>query len=664
MNRKRLPFFSLSLILLAIFSPAGAMGATAFRWTAVGPAGGDARSFGSSAKDPHHIYLGTTNSWIYESRDEGATWARLAKLGNVDDLVVDNLLVDRGDPRTLYAGVWQMDDSSGGVYISHDSGHTWTESPGMAGKSVRSLAQANTDPRILVAGAISGVYRSEDGGLHWREISPAGSTEIRKVESVAIDPTDSSTIYAGTWHLPWKTSDGGKSWYNIKQGLIVDSDIFSILLDPQFPSTVYMSACSGIYKSDSGGAEFRKIQGIPAAARRTRSLKQDPKDRSIIYAGTTEGLYKSENAGAVWKRMTPPDVIINDIYIDPANPQRVLLATDRGGVLASNDASESFVASNSGISQRQVAAWLEDAKHPDTVYAGVVNDKTFGGVFVSADGGRSWKQRSEGLLGRDVFSLTESDAGEIFAGTNDGIFRLKDDVWVPADEVVNEKEKTVHYYRHHRRQTRKVAMGKSESEVSGQVNDLSTRGPVWFAATANGVYRSTTEGAKWSGPVVRGGDFHFVKAVDGAVFAAQLYGLQVSLDGGLHWRGAPLPSGISTVDALTTTPGGVVWIGGRAGAFYSSDKGQTWHALSNLPVRGIDSIDYDAGLHRVVITSSESDLIFAINADNKSWNWWKTGWMVRNVHSMSGRLMAASLYDGMVVEPHADSVVAQEMAKR
>src|SRR6185437_7991720 len=319
--------------------------------------------------------------------------------------------------------VWRLDQPDGGVYISHDGGHSWISSAGIQGKSVRALAQAPSNPKILIAGAIEGVFRSDDGGQNWREISPQGSGEIRKVESIAIDPTNPNTIYAGTWHLPWKTTDGGATWHNIKQGLIDDSDVFSILLDPKFPGTVYLSACSGIYKSETGGDIFRKVQGIPSTARRTRVLMQDPANRKIVYAGTTEGLYKTQDGGTDWVRMTTPNLIINDIYVDPANPQRVLLATDRSGILASNDAGASFVSANRGISQRQVAALLVDENHPGTIYAGVVNDKSYGGVFVTTDGGGKWTQQSAGLDGRDVFSLGQSAGGEILAGTSHGLFR-------------------------------------------------------------------------------------------------------------------------------------------------------------------------------------------------------------------------------------------------
>ena len=132
------------------------------------------------------------------------------------------------------------------------------------------------DAKVFIAGTLKGVYRSDDSGQHWKQISPAGSNEIHEVESIAIDPVDPNTIYAGTWHLPWKTTDGGATWRNIKQGVIDDSDVFSIIIDPKAPTVVYASACSGIYKSENAGEIFRKQQGIPNTARRTRVLMQDP----------------------------------------------------------------------------------------------------------------------------------------------------------------------------------------------------------------------------------------------------------------------------------------------------------------------------------------------------------------------------------------------------
>ena len=97
------------------------------------------------------------------------------------------------------------------------------------------------------------------------------------------------------------------------------------------------------------GRCFKKIQGIPATARRTRVLRQDPVHRDTVYAGTTEGLYKTTDGGKTFRRMTGPDVIVNDVFVDPNNPDRVLLATDRSGVLASDDGGASFKESSRGL---------------------------------------------------------------------------------------------------------------------------------------------------------------------------------------------------------------------------------------------------------------------------------------------------------------------------
>ncbi len=169
-----------------------------------------------------------------------------------------------------------MDRTDGGIYISHDGGTTWTLFQ-RHGWQVRAGALAgSSDPKILVAGAITGVYRSEDSGAALDADQPRGSGEILKVESVAIDPVDPKTIYAGTWHLPWKTTDGGATWHNIKQGLIDDSDVFSIIIDPTRPAWFMPAPAPAFIAARTAGELFRKVQGIPSTARRTRVLMQDP----------------------------------------------------------------------------------------------------------------------------------------------------------------------------------------------------------------------------------------------------------------------------------------------------------------------------------------------------------------------------------------------------
>ena len=224
---------------------------------------------------------------------------------------------------------------------------------------------------------------------------------------------------------PGRPTDGGKNWHNIKQGLIDDSDVFSIILDPAQPSTVFLSACSGIYKSENAAELFHKIQGIPSTARRTRVLKQDPANREVVYAGTTEGLYKTVDGGKTFERMTGPDVIVNDVFVDPRDSESCAAGhRSRRRALSARTRAASFAASNEGFSERKVEALLVDRGNPARLYAGVVNDKTYGGVFVSTDGGAAGSRSATGLDGRDVFALAQAKDGTVLAGTNHGIFAL------------------------------------------------------------------------------------------------------------------------------------------------------------------------------------------------------------------------------------------------
>jgi photosystem II stability/assembly factor-like uncharacterized protein len=321
------------------------------------------------------------------------------------------------------------------------------------------------------------------------------------VESLAIDPANPDIVYAGTWHLPWKTTDGGVSWHNIKQGVIDDSDVFSIIVDPAKPRVVYASACSGIYKSENAAELFRKVQGIPSTARRTRVLKLDPANRNVVYAGTTEGLYKTLNGGKTFERMTGPDVIVNDIFVDPENPQNVLLATDRGGVLKSQDGGASFVEANQGFSGRRVVALLVDKSNSARVFAGVVNDKSYGSTFASTDGGARWEHIGDGLEGRDVYALAQAPDGSILAGTSHGIFALGATAsdWTPRNVIANTivKQFTETHF------GKKVNIEKGVKDVvrlmEGRIYALDLSGDAWLASTSTGLYTSRDQGASWQG---------------------------------------------------------------------------------------------------------------------------------------------------------------------
>ncbi|MBZ5521269.1 MAG: transcriptional regulator [Acidobacteriia bacterium] len=632
--------------------------ASAQQWKPLGPDGGDVRSFAYDPRDPNRVFLGTSAGRLYLSTDGGMTWSRYAHLGNSSDMVLDNIVIDPTNSRIIYVAAWSVESStSGDLFRSLNGGRSWDVVPDLHGKSIRALALAPSNPRVLVAGALDGVFRSRDGGDSWQRISPENHAEIKNVESVAIDPGNPDIIYAGTWHLPWKTEDGGKTWHNIKNGVIEDSDVFSIIIDPVNPSVVFASACSGIYKSETGGDQFHKIQGIPFSARRTRVLQMDSIDHKIVYAGTTEGLWKTVDAGATWKRMTANNIIVNDVLVDPGNSSRVLLATDRGGVLASNDGGASFAPSNSGFAHRQVTSVVADRSDSSVLYAGLINDKEFGGVFVSRDAGLAWRQISEGLEGRDVFVLRQTDGGSLIAGTNRGIFKLVpgNNRWQPISTLDVVRSKTVKGAGGRMTMTSRVM-----EQFGGRVSGLELGSEKWYAATSSGILSSTDHGRSWheDGPAVAR-DLIGISAFDQTVVAAGRRAIFLSSDGGATWKVPALSNSISIVNSVGLDHEGGIWIGAREGLFRTTNEGQSWDYIGTLPLADIVAIDYDSEDHRLLATGAASTSIYESSDSGRTWHRRDSGWLLRDLHPVHGRVFAATAFDGVVVEPNPQEGLRQ-----
>jgi photosystem II stability/assembly factor-like uncharacterized protein len=650
-------------ILVTFFLVLSCLRLQAVNWLPFGPDGGDARAFASDPHDHSHLYLGTATGWIYETHDGGANWKRLASIGKRDDLALDSIVVDASNPKHMVIGAWVLGSVDGGLFISHDGGVSWQSNAEMRGQSIRALSAAPSDPKILVAGTLKGIYRSSDGGEHWKLISPEGSQELHEVESIAIDPADPQAIYAGTWHLPWKTTDGGKTWTNIKQGIIDDSDVFSIIVDPKDPKVVYASACSGIYKSQNGGEKFLKVQGIPSTARRTRVLMQDPLNLNIVFAGTTEGLFRTGDSGANWIRTTGPEVIVNDVYIDPGNANRVMLATDRGGVLASNDGGKSFLPSNSGFSARQITAYVADLARPAVIYVGVVNDKAWGGVFVSDNGGLTWSQKSAGLNGLDVFSLGQASDGTVLAGTGHGLYRLQGEIWSPVSDVSFVEDGGAAASRAGKKSAGPVGKAGSAGKARAVhedakgfdmgVNAIARSGDVLYAATSAGLLRSATAGGSWKlvGGLNRQG-WGSVSATKSMVVAATMQSAMFSPDGGHRWEEVRLPGVLKQLSSIAVDDTGGIWVGGREGIFVSEDRGMTWQPLTGLDIRDVNSIFYDEASQRILITAdSKNSIVFAVHLPDRSVRYWNTGWSLRMVRPVGDHFVGATLFDGIVIQP-------------
>jgi photosystem II stability/assembly factor-like uncharacterized protein len=649
-----------SLLVLAVSLLSTALLASG-PWQVLGPDGGDARSLAYDAHNPDHVLLGTSTGQMFASNDAGRTWSRLARLG--DDYVLDHIAIDPQDSNRIYVSAWSVSSQQvGEIFRTRDGGRNWDNLPAMHGNSIRALAMYKGNSKVLVAGALNGVFRTNDGGDTWERLSPANSSDIKNIESIAVDPKDPNTVYAGTWHLAWKTSDGGANWQHINKGMIDDSDVFSVIVDHDNPSVVFASACSGIYKSETAGNLFAKIQGIPFSARRTRVLKQDPTNENIVYAGTTEGLWKSTDLGKVWKRVSNPEVVVNDVLIDPRDSNRVLLATDRSGVMASTDGASNWTTSNKGYAHRYVSAILTDNKDASTLYVGVVNDREYGGVFYSHDAGQHWLQKAAGLGGKDVFALKQAPSGMLVAGTNHGVFSLEHNAseWHPMNVVVVEHTvKTAGKGKGSRKAATTTTLTKSQLE--SRVNDLELGSGRWMAATTTGIYSSTDQGKTWKGGRILGQqDFVSVRAEGSTVVAATRSSVLVSNDRGATWKQGGLPSYVVSIRSAAIASDNQIVIASREGAFRSGDGGATWeHVVNGLPGKDITYVSFDSTHKRMLATSDATGVIFESRDGGRSWQRGPdSGFPLRRVSVIGGRFVGATPFDGVVLQPENESISA------
>jgi photosystem II stability/assembly factor-like uncharacterized protein len=409
------PASSVLLLLLFATSCAGQS------WQHVGPPGGNVTSLATA----HGIvYLGTPDGHIFGSSNRGERWELRGRVSSRLDGVVQRIVADRGKRDRLLAAVWFQGATQGGaLFESLDGGRHWSAA-GLSGEAVRALEHSESDPRVWVAGTRSGVFRSVDDARSWQRISRADDPELQNIDSLAIDPTNPEIIYVGTYHLPWKTPDGGKTWSSIASGMIDDSDVMSLHIDAKNPRRIFSSACSGIYRSDDAGLSWTKLQGIPYASRRTQQIIEDARNPGTLYAATTQGLWRTSDYGENWKRITPRETVANAVIVlADERGARILVGMEEQGVLRSDDEANSFSDSNAGFSHRVIASIAADSRQPLHLLTRIIG---FGGKLIETkDGGASWKE-FPALPPKPAASLYSSSSGWWLSFADGGLARFDD----------------------------------------------------------------------------------------------------------------------------------------------------------------------------------------------------------------------------------------------
>ena len=162
-----------------------------------------------------------------------------------------------------------------------------------------------------------------------------------------------------------------------------------------------------------------------------------------------------------------------------------------------------------------------------------------------------------------------------------------------------------------------------------------------------------SSGTTWSVvAAIPTGEWRFVAASKTNVAAASLNMLEVSADRGVTWQTVALPAKVTQVSALSVDGQGGIWIADRDGIYFSAAKGANWQTLTNLYVRNVNSLYYDEKADRMLVTTNgpRTDA-FSVEIRSKRVSSWDTGWNLRFMRPVGGHLVAATLFDGIVVQP-------------
>ena len=548
-------------------------------WQVIGPSGGDVRVVAIDPKDKNRLYASTLDGQIHTSADGGQSWRLLVNL-NKPELILDQLFVDSRDSRSIYAS-GHRHKAPGGFFRSTDGGATWKESKELKEESIHSMTQSALDPSILLVGTTNGAWISKNSGADWDKIS--SSTMPVNIDALVMDPRNTTTMYAGTWWRAYKTTDAGKNWRLIKDGMIDDSDVFAVTLDPRNPEHVIASACSGIYESQNGGDKWAKIQGIPSQSRRTRDLLQHPTIAGTVYAGTTEGFWMTTNGGKTWSLTTQRNLEINSIVVHPDEPNRIFIGTNNYGVMVSNDGGKNFAQTNDNFTSRLTYLVTPDSQQANRLYAATHNTATGGGFFfVSDNDGQTWQQ-SRGLDVNRVRAFTVvqdiTNPNLMFLGTNVGIFRSMDRGVSWTQLVAKPAVKPV---------KKRAVKPTAKKSVKKPVTVTAKAAPPVVTAAGSALLPAIT------GKVTV---LEVMPDGTGALLAGTDSGLYRSTDLAKGWEklsfGAGLSESIYAIHVAAARPE-TIWAGtATSGVLVSHDSGKTWAkaggAVDNIPVSSIMS---------------------------------------------------------------------------
>jgi photosystem II stability/assembly factor-like uncharacterized protein len=352
------------------------------RWRMIGPfRGGRTRALAGVPSQPNVFYIGQVNGGVWKTDDYGRTWSPI--FDDQPTQSIGTIAVAPSDPSILYVasgeGLPRPDLSVGdGIYKSTDAGKTWTHLGLRGGQQIPALVIDPRNPNRLFAAVLGhpygpneerGIFRSTDGGRNWQKV--LYKDENTGGADVAIDPSNPDTLYASLWETrqgPWednnefngtggglfKSTDRGTTWKPLTNGLPKDIVQVHIAIAPSSPSRIYITFATtspseygsgkglGFYRSNDAGESWRPASDDPRAAAKIGGGDLsiplvDPKNPDVVYS-TSIVTYRSMDGGKSWVslRGAPGGDDYQNIWINPNNPDIILLVSDQGAIVSVN----------------------------------------------------------------------------------------------------------------------------------------------------------------------------------------------------------------------------------------------------------------------------------------------------------------------------------------
>jgi photosystem II stability/assembly factor-like uncharacterized protein len=344
------------------------------RWRLIGPhRGGRTRAVAGVPSQPNVFYMGQVDGGVWKSDDYGRTWNPI--FDDEPTQSIGAIAVSVSDPNIVYVasgeGLQRPDLSVGdGIYRSADAGKTWTHLGLRDGQQIPALAVDPRDPNRVFAAVLGhpygpneerGVFRSTDGGQTWQKV--LYKDENTGGSDIEMDPSNPDVLYACLWRArqgPWedrneyggagggifKSTDGGDTWNKLGGGLPDDLMQAYVAIAASNSRRLYSSLADAhtthLYRSDDAGEHWTPITTDPRPAVRIGGGDLavpvvDPKNPDVIYT-TSMVCWRSRDGGKTWTgiRGAPGGDDYQNMWINPTNPNTILLVSDQGAIVTVN----------------------------------------------------------------------------------------------------------------------------------------------------------------------------------------------------------------------------------------------------------------------------------------------------------------------------------------